>query len=417
MAFGSGYTDRALTIKEIRAVMARGVDEMAVDGKRVLVIIPDGTRSAPIPTMFRELTALLQPRASKLDYIIALGTHLAMDESTILEHLGISAEERAGRYGEIEIFNHDWRSGLVEVGVIPAEQVEALSDGLLHDPLPVAVNARVLDYDQILIMGPVFPHAVVGFSGGNKYFFPGVSGPTVINVTHWLAGLVGNINIIGRTGSPIRRMLDLAAAFIDRDKYCLSLVVHGEDDLMGLYFGRPEDSQVAAAELSAQVNVCYTGRQYQTVLAVVPEIYDDFWTGCKGMLKCEPVVADGGTLIIYAPHIDELSYTHGQILDRLGYHVRDYYLAHWDEIEDADIVALGHAALTRGVGSYVDGVERLRVNLVLATRIPEARCRRLNLGYMDPAAIDVAAWREREDEGILVVPRAGELLYRVAPED
>ena len=51
--------------------------------------------------------------------------------------------------------------------------------------------------------------------------------------------------------------------------------------------------------------------------------------------------------------------------------------------------------------------------MTLATGIPEERCRRINLGYRDPESIDVAAWQGREAEGILVVPRAGEMLYRV----
>jgi nickel-dependent lactate racemase len=51
---------------------------------------------------------------------------------------------------------------------------------------------------------------------------------------------------------------------------------------------------------------------YHTVISVMPELYDDIWTAGKGMYKMEPVVADGGTVIIYAPHIDEVSYTHGK---------------------------------------------------------------------------------------------------------
>ena len=44
--------------------------------------------------------------------------------------------------------------------------------------VPVSLNKLILDYDHILICGPVFPHEVVGFSGGNKYFFPGLAEPT-----------------------------------------------------------------------------------------------------------------------------------------------------------------------------------------------------------------------------------------------
>jgi nickel-dependent lactate racemase len=148
----------------------------------------------------------------------------------------------------------------------------------------------------------------------------------------------------------------------------------------------------------------------------MPELYDDIWTAGKGMYKMEPVVADGGTVIIYAPHIDEVSYTHGAILDRIGYHVRDYFLAHMDELADVPRGAMAHATHVKGAGIYVDGVEKPRVNVVLATRVPKERCERINLGYLDPDTLDLATYQGRKEEGILVVPRAGEMLYRLASE-
>ena len=413
MAIGVGCADRVLAKWEARDVFAAGIAAIEPARKRILVIIPDGTRSAPVPLCFRLLTDLMLPQAAKVDFVIAVGTHPKMSESDILRHVGLTPAERRGRYAKVGIYNHDWSSGLRHIGTLSAGEMGELSEGLWQRQVPVMINERIFDYDHILICGPVFPHAVVGYSGGNKYFFPGISGPHVTNVTHWLAGLIGNLGIIGHRDTPTRRMLDRAASFIDLPKSCYSLVVQGASDLMGLYYGSPEDSQARAVELSAQVNVRYVDKQYETVVAVVPEIYDDFWTGCKGMLKSEPVVADGGTLIIYAPHINEISYTHGEALERVGYHVRDYYLAQWDELRDIDYVALGHAALTRGAGTYVDGVESFRVKLILATGISEERCLGANLGYMNHKELNLQDWVGREDEGVLVIPRAGEMLYCV----
>jgi hypothetical protein len=60
--------------------------------------------------------------------------------------------------------------------------------------------------------------------------------------------------------------------------------------------------------------------------------------------------------------------------------------------------------------------EESRVRVTLATGIPEERCHRLNLGYLDPASVNRREWEGREAEGILVVPKAGELLYRLRRE-
>ena len=413
MIIGKVHEDQYLTEAETREVFRQSFEAIDIAGKKLLVIIPDGTRSAPIPLCFRLFTELLKDVVTRLDFLIALGTHKAMDEEEILRHTSITAEERAGKYADVGLFNHDWRSHLRRLGTIPAAEIVEATNGLMEEDVSVEINERVFEYDHVMICGPVFPHEVVGFSGGNKYFFPGISGAKLTGLTHWLAGLITNLGVIGREDTPVRRVIDRAATLIKVPRSCFSMVVEGHGNLVGIYFGSPEESQAVAARLSARVNVRYLDRAYHTVLAVMPELYDDFWTACKGMFKSDPVVADGGRLIIYAPHIDQVSYTHGQVLDRIGYHLRDYYLSHMDELRDVSRVVMGHAALVKGAGSYENGVEKPRISVVLATGIPRERCEQINLGYMDPATIDPDEWAGREDEGILVVPRAGEILYRL----
>jgi nickel-dependent lactate racemase len=142
-------------------------------------------------------------------------------------------------------------------------------------------------------------------------------------------------------------------------------------------------------------------------------MYDDIWTAGKCMYKMEPVVADGGTLIIYAPHIDEISYSHGRVLDEIGYHTRDYFVKQWDRFKGYPWGVVAHSTHVRGVGTYENGVENARVRVVLATKISEDRCRKVNLGYMDPDAVNPQDFANRESDGILMVPKAGEMLYRL----
>ncbi|MBC7255433.1 MAG: DUF2088 domain-containing protein [Chloroflexi bacterium] len=413
MVIGQGYADRFLTHDEARAIFERGLAEIGVCGKRLLFIIPDSTRSGPMPFCFRTLTDLTLGQAAQVDFLIALGTHLEMDEDKVMHHLGITPEERRLRYGEVGIYNHNWQAGLVEIGTIPADEIEALSGGLMREDVRVQVNRRLFEYDHLIVVGPVFPHEIAGFSGGNKYFFPGVAGPDVINFTHWLGAVITNLKTIGIQDTPVRAVIDRAAAMIRVPKSCFSMVVRGHEDLAGLYFGTPEESQAEAAKLSAQVNITYVEKPYRLVISVMPTLYDDIWTAGKGMYKMEPVVADGGTVIIYAPHIDEVSYTHGKILDRIGYHVRDYFIAHMDKFADVPRSTMAHATHVKGAGTYINGVESPRVNVILATHVPKERCERINLGYLDPDTLDLEAYKGREEEGILVVPRAGEMLYRL----
>jgi nickel-dependent lactate racemase len=216
----------------------------------------------------------------------------------------------------------------------------------------------------------------------------------------------------------VRETINRAASFIDLPKLCFSMVVKGHHDLVGLYFGTPEEAYDSAADLSAQHHVVYVPKPFKRVLSVMPELYDDIWTAAKGMYKMEPAIADEGEVIIYAPHIDEISYTHGKILDEIGYHCRDFFLKQWDLYQHHPWGVIAHSTHLRGAGTYDPETcqEKLRIKVTLATGVPRERCEALNLGYMDPDTIDLDEWADREDEGILLVPRAGEMLYRLESE-
>ncbi|HXV44352.1 MAG TPA: lactate racemase domain-containing protein [Anaerolineae bacterium] len=416
MLIGKGYENDFLSEAEIRELTVAALSSTNFVGKRVLIIIPDSTRTAPIPQMFRLFFEYLGETTAALDYLIALGTHKPLSEEAINKLVGVTPQERAGKYARVNIFNHRWDmlETFVTLGQITPAEIEEITGGLMHQAVDVRLNKMVFDYDQLIICGPTFPHEVVGFSGGNKYFFPGIGGPEVINFSHWLGAVITSYDVIGTKHTPVRQVIDKAAAFIDKPKLCFSMVVKGED-LAGLYVGSPEEAYEAAAELSAKLHITWIERPYQRVLSVMPKMYDDIWTAAKGMYKMEPAIAAGGEVIIYAPHIDEISYTHGKLLDEIGYHVRDYFLKQWDKFRHYPGGVLAHSTHLRGIGEYdaATGVEAPRINVTLATRIPEERCRRLSLGYLNPAEINFEEWRGREDEGVLLVPKAGELLYRL----
>jgi len=393
-------------------------DGLAVDGKCVLVVVPDSTRSMPMSLVFRTLHEALHRRVAKLDFLIALGTHPPMPEEAILRHFGLDAEERRGRYGEVGIFNHAWKdpAALAHIGTLSETQVAELSDGRLAESVEVTINKRILDYDLLCVAGPVFPHEVVGFSGGNKYFFPGISGAEILNLFHWLGALITNYAINGAKHTPVRAVVNAAAALIPVERRCFCFTVVRKDT-KAVFFGTPEEAWDQAADLSARTHIHYTDRAYRQVLAVAPEMYDEVWVAGKCMYKLEPVVADGGELIIYGPHIEKVSETHGELIRRIGYHVRDYFTAQMDQFADIPGGILAHSTHVRGGGTYENGVEKPRVTVTLATAIPEAECRAINLGYRDPATINPADWADREDEGLLLVPNAGEILYRIRGED
>jgi nickel-dependent lactate racemase len=398
---------------ELRDTVAQAFATRAVAGKRVLCIIPDSTRSMPMPEMFRAVCEVVQGEVAQLDFLVALGTHPPMEGDVLNAWVGITAEERAGKYADVGLFNHEWDNpdALATIGTLTEDDVAELSGGLLREQVDVTLYKRVLDYDLVCIVGPVFPHEVVGFSGGNKYFFPGVAGADFLNFFHWLGALITNPVINGTKDTPVRRTIDRAAKMIPVDRLCFCLNVKGKE-CRAIFAGSPEEAWDAAADEASETHVAYTDRSYDSVLALCPEMYDEIWVAGKCMYKLEPVVADGGELIIYAPHVTEVSVTHGEHIKRIGYHTRDYFLADIEKYKDVPRGVLAHSTHVRGIGSMKDGVEKPRVDVILATGIPEEECRAINLGYRDPATINPDDWRDKEDVGKLLVPSAGEVLYR-----
>ena len=414
MLIGKGYSNRYLTDEETRSIVYESLATLRMDGKRVLIIIPAGTRTMPMPLMFDLFEQYLGAHVAALDYLVALGTHPAMNDSQLGRLIGRTVVK--GQAGQSHLSNHNWNDpdNFTYIGTIPAQEIGEITGGLMRQEVPVRLNRLIFDYNQLIICGPVFPHEVVGFSGGNKYFFPGIAGPEIINFTHWLGALMTNFKIIGAGYTPVRAVIDRAAAFIDRPVACFSLVVT-HTGLAGIFFGSAQEAWKAAAALSAKKHIVYVEKPFQRVLSIMPEMYDDLWTAAKGMYKMEPAVADGGEVIIYAPHITEVSYTHGKLIDQIGYHCRDYFMKQWNMFKDFPGSVLAHSTHVKGMGQFdpQTGIETPRIHVTLATGIPLERCRTINLGYLNPATINLQEWENRENEGILMVPRAGEMLFRV----
>lgn len=414
MVIGTGSAQGYLSDLHVEQIVGEAVESVVADDQRVLIIIPDGTRTMPMPQMFDLFQKMLRPRTKALDYLVALGTHPAMNDAQLSRLVGRTVVH--GKVDETHIFNHHWEdpATFIRLGTIMAAEISDLSGGLMSQEVPVTLNKLILDYDRILICGPVFPHEVVGFSGGNKYFFPGIAGPEIINFTHWMGALMTSYGVIGTGYTPVRAVIDRAATFIPRPTAGFALVVTHEG-IAGLYFGSPREAWTSAAALSSKKHIVYLDQPVRRVLSVMPEMYDDLWTAAKGMYKMEPAVADGGEVVIYAPHITEVSYTHGKLLDEIGYHCRDYFMKQWDRFKHYPGGVLAHSTHVKGLGQYnaVSCTEVPRINVTLATGIAEERCRRINLGYVDPRTIDLNEWFGREHEGIMVVPRAGETLFRL----
>lgn len=429
-------SDSVLSIETVLQTMHQGLERRFRD-QRVLVLIPDHTRSLPLPFLFRALINILHD-VRQLDFMVALGTHPPLSDEHLNKLVAITSSDRSSlqsgnglvnrekstnqiQYPPVNLLNHAWNdpNALATIGAISQDKVKQIAGEQWHPSLGGDVQVRVakivFDYDHVLILGPTFPHEVAGFSGGAKYLFPGISGPEMINTTHWLGALTGVVGTIGIKDTPVRTMIHDAAEKLTIPITLIALVVI-DDSIAGIFIGDYQEAWSTAADLSAKRHINWVEQPFQRVLSRAPQMYDELWTGAKAMYKLEPAVAFGGEVVIYAPHLDTISHIHGKYINEIGYHIVDYLLENWERYKHIPLGVLAHSTHLRGSGVMENGIEKPNVRVTLASKIPPETCDHLNLRYLDPGSLEIEGWQNREAERILFVPKAGEILYRVRPK-
>jgi nickel-dependent lactate racemase len=406
---GRGSTSSALAVTDIREIVENALRSVSAKAK-VLAIIPDTSRDDNTQILFPLIDEVLRSKAvDKFDALVAQGTHPPISDREKLEKIGL--ESFTG-----DIFDHEWKSieQLVSIGRLDEADVYGASRGEFAKTIEIALNRLVLDYDVSLVLGATTPHEVVGFSGGAKYFFPGISGAELTNATHWLGALAGIQNIIGQVETPTRHLIEKAADHIKREIINFSSAIsrdhEGQLQTDALFAGDFRASFRKAAEVSQKVNIKFVDRTYRRVVAILDQHYRDLWTGGKASYKLGGIIEDGGELVIYAPHLNEISKTHGSTIQRYGYAPIERIkkiVAGSDELR-SNLCVAAHLAHVSYSGSEDDPL-RSKYKITMASALGPAICEKVGLGFADHNDIDLAAMSN--DAETLVVEYAGRDLY------
>ena len=419
---GQGSPDLDLTNAQLRAIVEPVLQGIEA-GTRVLAIIPDKTRDDNTDILFPIAAEFLATKnVAQFDALVAQGTHPPMTEAQKRAKIGAG---NAGIPGLDRIFDHQWdRSDqLVTLGELNANQVRELTGGLIEEAVDVRLNALLGPgiYDTVLVFGATMPHEVAGFAGGAKYFFPGVAGPELTHMTHWLGALATIEQVIGRVETPTRRMIEAAAALVPAEVISFTSVAtrssRNGDRLRthALFAGDINETLRSAAAISEQVHIKYTGCKYARVVALLDEHYDELWVGGKASYKLGSIIEEGGELIIYAPHLNALSTTHGRLIEKYGYApletVREM-VAYSDELRANLCIAAHLAHVSYGSSRNAEGKIIPRYRITLASAVTEEVCRRVNLGYLDPRTFRREDYES--DPNTFVVENAGRDLYLVS---
>jgi nickel-dependent lactate racemase len=419
---GIGSPDLDLSPRELREILESTLLRIA-PGARVLAVIPDKTRDDNTDLLFPLAAEILANRqVEQFDALVAQGTHGPMTDEEKLSKIGFGNPNSATPLGQI--FDHAWNvpEELTTLGELSATEVSRLTNGLITDVVKVNLNKRLAAgiYDAILIFSATVPHEVAGFAGGAKYLFPGIAGPDLTHATHWLGALAGIENVIGRVETPTRHMIEAAADFVPAQIITLNSVVTRDDDnrlrTHAFFTGDFRTAFRAAAEISKQVHIQYTGRKFRRVVALLDEHYDELWVGGKASYKLGGIIEEGGELIIYAPHLRSISETHGKLIEKYGYapldRVREM-VALSTELQNNLAVAAHLAHVSYAGQRDASGSVIPRYRITMASALDEETCRRVNLGFMDYQQFRLEDFQN--DPNALIVHRAGRDLYLVEP--
>jgi nickel-dependent lactate racemase len=415
---GRGGATLSLAGEELRAIVTEALADTE-PGERVLAIVPDKTRDDNTDQLVPFAAEILaQKKIARFDALIAQGTHGPMSESEKREKIGWSkiAPDNIG-----SIFDHRWDRDeeLVTLGELSSALIAELTDGLMHESVRVRINALLSPgkYDTVLVFGATMPHEVAGFAGGAKYFFPGVAGPELTHLTHWLGALATVENVIGRIETPTRRVIEAAAALVPGRIISFTSVSTRDSDGLhthALFAGDIYEAFRRAAKVSSQVHIKHIGRKYKRVVALLDRHYDELWVGGKASYKLGSIIEVGGELTIYAPQLNQLSATHGHLIEKYGYapleQVREM-VAGSDELRANLCVAAHLAHVSDGSARDAGGQLGPRYRITLASAVSEAACHRVNLGFLDHRGFNLEEYRA--DPDTLVVENAGRDLFLV----
>jgi nickel-dependent lactate racemase len=413
-----------LTEEQLEEIVKESLKDFS-SVKKVLLIHPDYTRTdfsdKIIPPIYKELK---NKGMSQIDSLNASGTHREMTEIEIREKLGLSSQINFNHF-----YNHEYNDPqqLITVGEISAAFVAEKTEGELSQSIPVVVNKLVVaDYDLIITLGGTLPHEAAGYAGGLKVFFPGISGPGVIDLLHWAAVLIGIPQIIGTVDNPAREVINQGSSYIfDQIKastISFNMVFEEEHQVIpkGLYIGAGYNGFIEAykqaSRASSQLHVIYLDEPLKVAVQVIDQSYDEIWTAGKGSYKLQSpgVMAPGGEIIIYAPHIN-CFHSRPEIdlaLRQIRYHCKDYVKKYLKSNPCFSKNIAAHVINVRGAGSFNvnSRKEEFDFKVTLATGISKDICESVGLGYRNTDSIH---YEDFIGSGNLWIKNGGKYLYKI----
>lgn len=282
--------DRAIRQAIAAPCGGKKLEEIIVPGKKIAVIIDDGSRPTPIsvilPILLEQIESLgAQPEDIRI--VAALGSHRYMTEEELCQRVGPKVYER------YQVMNSEFRrpEGLVYVGKTP-------------EGVDIMASKCVMDCEIHIGVGCLVPHPVMGWGGGGKILYPGIAGEKTVAYFHLKASLYDE-NLFGLDTTPIRDMMEAWVDSIGLD-FIINVVLNAKQQIADVVAGHYVEAHRAGVQKGKQIVGCKVTEKADVVVVSSHPADQDFWQSPKAMYAAEPALkgSRGGTMILVSPNYE-----------------------------------------------------------------------------------------------------------------
>ncbi|MFH1686837.1 MAG: lactate racemase domain-containing protein [bacterium] len=254
-----------------------------VDGARALIVVNDGFRSTPTPTILDWLDAIDPQLLDRACFLVATGTHEYPADAHWPKIFGRHCDRVRDR-----VTVHS----ATETTLMAAVGRDRLGGEVL-------LNSTILEASQAIFISSVEPHYFAGFTGGRKSLFPGLCDLATIERNHNLANSV-DAQPMRLAGNPLAEHLDELTALVDTSRFFgIQVVLDAAHNIASLHCGSLGDSFLGATESARYFFGNQVSQPYDLVIAEVrPPLDANLYQIQKALENCQAGVKDGGTIVL-----------------------------------------------------------------------------------------------------------------------
>ncbi len=283
-----GSEDEERTIREaIEHPIGIKLSQLVDESKRVCIISDDISRSTPVDRVLKVLLPYLIKLGVKKEnifFVMALGSHRLMTEEEIKSKLGTEV------VSDYPVFQSAFKS---------PEELLYLGN-TEEDGIPITISKVVMDSDVRIGIGNIVPHNTLGWSGGCKILFPGVTSEDTVCKFHLRAMMRSDEIIFGNPNNSIRLDLERWTKLIGLS-YIINTVLTGTGRIYKVVAGDYVQAHRQGVKYAEDVYAVAVPERPDIVVVDSHPSDCDFWQGTKGFNPANVLLEEGGTALLISP--------------------------------------------------------------------------------------------------------------------